>query len=117
MRNKLPVRRPAITRATTHINSRGDTEKYFLTFGFDAEGQIREVFCANPMKGSDMEALLTDACILISIYLQTGGEPERLIASLGQNRKAGEHTGAPSSVIGSIAHAILNLHNELDKVE
>ena len=113
MRNKLADRRPAITTKVAHKNSLGATEEYYVTVGFDREDYIREVFCADPRVGSDIHALLTDGCILISIYLQTGGEPERLVKSLGENRNESEAKGLPSSVLGAIARAILELQKEI----
>ena len=113
MRNKLSDRRRAATQKVLHRNALGAEEEYLVTFGFDGEGTIREVFCADPRVGSDMHALLTDGCILISIYLQTGGEPERLVKSMGENRAEGESGGPPSSVFGAVARAILAFQQEL----
>lgn len=110
MRNKLPDRRPAITDIVVH-----NDHKFHITFGFDMECQIREVFCADPRVGSDIHALLIDSCILISIYLQSGGEMEKLVTSLGENRNEKEDKGPPSSIIGAIAHAILELQNKVNK--
>lgn len=106
MRTNLPTRRPNITAKVGHNN-----EIYLITFGFDTEDTIREVFCADPRVGTDIHALLTDACILISIYLQSGGEPELLVTSLGENRDEGKDHGPPSSVIGAIVHSILEIQH------
>lgn len=104
MRTKLATRRPNLTAKVLHNN-----ETYLITYGFDAEDTVREVFCADPRVGSDIHALLTDACILISIHLQSGGEPEKLVNSLGENRAEGEAKGPPSSLIGAIARSILDI--------
>lgn len=115
MRNKLRDRRPSITQNVVHTNSNGDEEKYLLTFGFDHEMQVREVFCANRMVGSDMHAILTDVCILISLHLQTGAEPEKLVRSLGENRGEGQGSGPAASIAGSIARAIVLLQNDVNQ--
>lgn len=107
MRTNLPTRRPNITAKVEHNH-----QTYLITYGFDSEDTIREVFCADPQRvGSDIHALLTDACILISIYLQSGGEPEKLVLSLGENRAEGEERGPPSSLIGAIAKSILEMQH------
>ena len=113
MRTKLPARRRAVTQKVVHTDARGSEVDYLITFGFDGEGVVREVFCANPMEGSDMYALLTDGCILISLHLQTGAEIEKLARGLGENRGEGEARGKPASVFGSIARAILDLQKEI----
>lgn len=110
VRTKLPSRRRAITKPIVHNN-----EKFLITFGFDDEGTIREAFCADPRVGSDIHALLTDSCILLSLHLQTGAEIERLTNSLGENRAEGEKRGPPSSIIGAIARAIVELQNEVNQ--
>lgn len=112
-RNKLPFRRTSITTEVMHTNAVGNPERYLITIGFNEEGRAREVFCANPMIGSDMHAILTDGCILLSIYLQTGGDPEKLIRSLGESREEGAGTGPPSSVFGAIAREILAVERDM----
>ena len=112
MRTRLPDRRTNITNEVIHNN-----EKFLITFGIDMECQIREVFCADPRVGSDIHALLTDSCILISIYLQSGNELEKLITSLGENRNEKDDKGPPSSIIGAIAHAIVELQNKVNSGE
>lgn len=114
MRSKLPERRLSVTAKVIHIAADKSEQEYLITFGFDREGYIREVFCADPRIGSDIHALLTDSCILLSILMQTGSEPERLVKSLGENRNEGETSGPPSSIIGAIARAILTLQKEAD---
>ena len=116
-RQKLKDRRAVVTSKVEHTNATGDKIELLISFGFDDEGQVREVFSANPMVGSDIHAILTDACILISIYLQTGGEPERLVRSLGENREEGKDRGPPSSILGSIARAIVDIQQSANKGE
>lgn len=113
MRTKLPNRRHVLTEKVVHCMANGEPAEYLISFGFDNEGTIREVFCANPMTGSDMYSMLTDGCIMISLHLQTGAEIEKLVKSFGENRNEGETKGLPSSVFGSIARAALALQKEI----
>lgn len=112
MRTRLPTRRPNITARVSHNN-----ETYLITFGFDGEDQIREVFCADPRVGSDIHALLTDACIIISIALQNNIEAEVIAKSLGENRSEGAASGPPASLIGAIARSILEMQAFANKIE
>jgi hypothetical protein len=66
-----------------------------VTFGFDENGELREVFCADFKAGSDMHAVVTDACILLSRLLQHGDSSTELARTLCN----------PPSLIGSIARA------------
>lgn len=121
MRTKLPDRRRAMTEKVMHSMANGEVQEFLITFGIDDEGTIREVFCANPapekgkrsLTGSDMYAMLSDGCIMISLHLQTGAEIEKLVGSFSENRNEGETKGLPSSVFGSIARAILALQKEI----
>lgn len=114
MRTKLPERRRCVTEKVQHTMANGEVQEFLVSFGYDHEGTIREVFCANPMNGSDMYAMLSDGCILISLHLQTGAEIEKLVKSFGENRNDGEAKGMPASVFGAIANAILRQQKELN---
>jgi hypothetical protein len=114
-RQKMRERRPSITSKIKHKQHDGTEKEFFLTFGVDHENSVREVFCADPQIGSDIHAIITDACILISIYLQTGGEPERLVKSLGENRSEGEKSGPASSILGAIARTIVDIQAEVNE--
>lgn len=111
MRTKVPNRRLSMTGKIEHAD-----QHYLITYGFDNEGVIREVFCADPRVGSDIHALLTDGCILISLYLQTGGEIERLVTTLGENRPEKADRGPPSSLLGAIARGILEVQKVVDAI-
>jgi hypothetical protein len=111
----MPGRRTGFTEPLTFREGEAGEITTFITCNFDAYGRIREVFCADPRVGSDIHALLTDGCILISIYLQTGGEPELLPGSLGENRAEGEKSGPPSSILGAVARAILRLQQHYNE--
>ena len=92
----LPNRRPSATV---------DVAFGTVTVGFDALGQPREVFANGPKEGSDMQATIADACVVISIALQHGVPPAALGKSLGS---VPDWNGAirPASAIGIIVAAI-----------
>jgi len=78
-RKKLPHRRPNITGvmqwAGRHIT---------VTIGYDpVSGNAREVFASGARFGSDVQAVIDDACVVISLALQFGVEPVGLSRSLG----------------------------------
>jgi hypothetical protein len=66
-RARLPNRRLNITDVAVW---RGRT--WMLCIGFDRAGRAREVFIDGNKTGSEFEGLLDDACVLLSILLQTG---------------------------------------------
>lgn len=115
MRTKLPNRRMSNTLPFTHVNFMGNEIKSFLTFGYDAEGTIKEVFCADPRIGTDIQAMLVDVCILISLNLQSGADIERLAKSMGENRGEGQSIGPPASVVGSVMQAALTMQHSLNE--
>ena len=98
-RQRLPDRRPSKTVTFDH----GGTS-YALTIGFYLDGRPGEVFTGNAKVGSAMDALLDDACILISLLLQNSVEPAALAKTMG---RLGDGT-APASVIGAIVDLIAN---------
>jgi len=112
-RHKLPDRRMTLTTSVIHKTAAGHEEHHLISVGFNNAGSVAEVFSANRMVGSDMHAIIADGCILMSIYLQTGGELERLVRSLGENRQEGEQRGPASSVFGSIARKLLEIEREM----
>ena len=94
-RERLPARRPNQTTALVY-----DGTRYEVTVGFHpATGEAREVFCHGAKAGSNMDAILDDACILLSVLLQHGVAPASLVATMG--RLGG--VGQCASIIGALA--------------
>ena len=94
-RNRLPDRRP---NETVELLFNGTP--YAVTIGFyPDDGRVGEVFTHGAKVGSAMDAILDDACVLISLLLQHGVEPSALASSMG---RLGDG-GAPASVIGALA--------------
>ena len=97
-RAHLPPRRPSETR---RLQWAGRT--IFVTVGYDpSDGAPKEIFYAGGYRGgSDMEVLVSDLCIAISVMLQHEGVT---VATLGKSMSetfdilTGE--SAPASVLG-----------------
>lgn len=103
-RTALPHRRRNETRTIQHRE-----QPIEVTVGFDAEGQPREVFATGPREGSDMQHVLSDACVLISLALQHDIAPVALAKSLGTVPafNDGEEVEAPASPIGAILRVVM----------
>lgn len=72
-----------------------------LGVGFDGAGRVVEVFADGHKQGSTMEALLDDACILVSFLLQSGWDIAGIAAKL--RRESEESISPAPSIIGHIA--------------
>ena len=97
-RTPLPQRRRHSVVKLEH----GGTD-YNVGYGLDAEGVVREVFADTKRWGTDLHALLSDACILISLLAQNGYTFAQIAASLHENKPEGIERGVPASIIGAIA--------------
>jgi len=96
-RTILPARRRCETAKVTHGN-----HELTVSFGFSEAGHVVEVFCASGKTGVELTALVTDACILVSLLLQHGVSAENIAASMGENRAEGDADGPAASIIGQI---------------
>ena len=77
-RKRLPDRRPNETTDMVY-----DGTLYAVTVGFQPDtGEPREIFTHGARVGSSMDAILDDACILLSILLQHRVEPAALARSM-----------------------------------
>lgn len=95
MRERLPHRRWAEHRK---IEFQG--LHYHVTLGRYADGRIGEVFCkAETRVGSQMQALLDDACVWLSLLLQSGVSPDALA-------RGSEDDGSPSSLLGVLVDMV-----------
>lgn len=98
-RTILPTRRQ---NETTSIQFGAKT--LTVTVGFDRVGSAKEIFCSGPKDGSEMQHILADACVIISIALQHGIAPDALARSLGRVPTwRGEEWASP---IGAILEAV-----------
>lgn len=94
-RRRLPNRRPSVTAELIH-----DGCAYAVSAGFDpADGWLGEVFTHGAKVGSNMDGILDDACIALSLLLQHGVEPTALASTMG---RLGDGK-TPASIIGALA--------------
>ena len=102
-RTRLSHRRPALTRDIAV-----GAHRFAVTLGFNEAGSPREVFAAGAREGSDMRALISDACVVISIALQHGVAPRALGRSLGAAPVPGRPgVESPVSAVGAIIRAVI----------
>ncbi|ACI97507.1 ribonucleotide reductase [Rhodospirillum centenum] len=92
-RIRRPDRRPAETAEIAF-----DGQRFTVTIGFYPDGRPGEVFADGARIGSDLDALLDDACVALSLLLQHGVDPRRLAGSMG---RLGDQR--PASLIGAVA--------------
>ena len=91
-RERLPERRAAATVNLEHGSSR-----FTVTIGFYPDGRPGEVFTHGIRTGSGLDALLADACVLLSLLMQHGLEPAQIASSMGRSGSA-----EPASIIGAV---------------
>ena len=96
-RAHLPSRRLNQTCKVRYLFSSGQKEMDILiTVGYDERHRAKEVFCADFKAGSDLHAIVMDACIPLSRLLQHGDTPDELARSMCE----------PHSLLGTIAAAV-----------
>ena len=77
-----------------------DGAPYAVTIGFHPlTGDLREVFTHGARTGSDMDGILDDSSILLSLLFQHGVDPASVTHSMGKVSAEGE----PTSIIGALA--------------
>ena len=96
-RARLPHRRESET-IDLFFAGRG----FAVTIGFYPDGRLGEVFSSGVKVGSDLDAILADACVAISLLLQHGVTPAALARSMG---RAGDGI-TPASVIGALSDCL-----------
>lgn len=95
-RATLPTRRPNATR-TLEING----HRIHLTIGFNSLAEPREVFARLEKPGSDLDLLLDDIGVLISLTLQHGAGTAALAHSMGRLS-----SGERASILGHLVDAV-----------
>jgi hypothetical protein len=95
-RTRLPDRRAAETVQLEHGGTR-----FMVTIGFYPDGRPGEVFTHGIRTGSGLDALLADACVVVSCLIQHGVEPRDLAASMG---RLGSTEAA--SIIGAVVDLV-----------
>jgi len=100
-RTRLPDRRSAETARLEY-----DGTQFMVTIGFYPDGRPGEVFTHGARSGSNMDALLADACVVVSCLIQHGVEPRALASSMGRLG-----TAEPASVIGAVVDLVATVAN------
>lgn len=102
-REPLPNRRQSDVRKVVFGG-----RTYFVGVGYYADGRPGEAFADGAKEGSDMLAVMRDACVLISIALQHGITPAELAKSLGTVPAFtdGNQTEEHASIVGAIVAAL-----------
>lgn len=72
-----------------------------VTIGFYPDGRPGEVFTHGAPSGSTLDALLADACVVVSCLIQHGIEPRDLSVSMGRLGNA-----EPASIIGAVVDLV-----------
>lgn len=105
-----PDRRTSLTTTLKH-----NDHKFDVTFGIVNGSVIECFYCeTNAVKhGSEMQAVLSDACIAISKRIENGESWKDVAISFGENRAPGEERGPPASALGTIAWAGARLQMEI----
>ena len=104
-RKRLPTRRPSVTQELSHAG-----QLFTISIGFDPQnGAALEVFGCSPLIGSQTAALVNDACVLISLGLQSGLAPAQIAHSLTKQPTWGEEGEQPASVIGAIVLMLIDV--------
>ena len=107
-----------MTRArllTRRLNDTAELEfrgvRYAVTVGYYADGRCGEVFTHGAKVGSDMDALLDDACVAVSLLIQHGVVPLALASRMGRHADR-----QPSSIIGALADLMAARDAEISDV-
>jgi hypothetical protein len=91
-RARLPDRRAAETVMLEHSGTR-----FMVTIGFYPDGRPGEVFTHGIRTGSGLDALLADACVLLSLLLQHGVGSAQIASSMGRSGST-----EAASIIGAV---------------
>jgi|GEM_PF-4754236 len=82
---------------------------WLVGVGFYADGRAGEIFIDGVKSGSQLEGLVDDSAVLISMLLQSGWSPADLAKKLGGDEEK------PASLFGLLLHQVAEL--ERDAIE
>lgn len=98
MRKKLPAR-----RETETLDLFWGSHSVAVSRGYRPDGTLGEVFVSSRGRpGGDMDGLLYDVGVLLSLVLQSGYSPKRLAKSLAR----GTDGSTPASLVGAIVDGL-----------
>ena len=96
MRKELKNRRYSVTEKVEHTWASGKVQNMLVTFGFNDQGEVKEMFCADFKAGTDFHVMIMDACVAISLLLQHGHSIKDINAKFA---------APPRSVLGTLVEA------------
>lgn len=105
-RIRLPNRRMQITDA---VEWQGHT--WMVSVGFTPDGRALEAFVKGIKTGSSMDAIMDDACVLLSLLLQAGYSAQALADHLG--REGVDPFAPAASPLGLIAITCAGMEAEV----
>ena len=97
MRNRLPDRRECSTFDVWHGGQR-----FHVSVGHFRDGSIAELFITGPKSGSDLEAVVHDAAIILSIAAQHNVPLDPIRHAITRNAD-----GSPSSIVGAVLERLV----------
>ena len=103
-RKRLPNRRLSVVEGMEWGG-----KPYNVGVGFNVDGEAKEVFLSGAKIGSDAEANIQDACVLMSLLMQHG-LAARFIAKQLAREGAGPDD-APASVIAAAAEMVAEIED------
>src|SRR5690349_18975678 len=106
-RERLSDRRAAATVKVEHGGS-----PFTVTIGFYPDGRPGEVFTHGIRTGSGLDALLADACVLLSLLMQHGVGPAQIATSMGRSGSA-----EAASIIGAVVDLAAKACTPKDSIE
>lgn len=108
-RTRLPNRRTSLTELVTWQAADGSERAYHVTVGFGSDDRPLEVFANGDREGSERDAILSDACVAISLALQHGATPASLARSMLLVPALGDDPWRPATRPASPVGAIVGL--------
>ena len=106
LRERLPTRRPSVTRELTWTGSNGQTTTCTVMVGFRLDGTPAEIFIDAAKIGSTMNLLLQDVAVIVSLALQHNIAPSELAHSMSRVPAGGAKTEA-GSVLGAVVEVLV----------
>lgn len=112
-RIELPRGRHGVRMPVIYVYPNGSQSIHTITFNITDDGRVKECFFAHDeqrdAKGGQLCELIEDGCKLLSRLLQYGDTVQQLADYCGANCPEGTKEGPPSSIIGAIARAAVDL--------
>jgi hypothetical protein len=106
VRVKLPNRRRQISQTAEWGGA-----AWIVSVGFDDAARAREIFVRGLKIGSAMDSLMDDACVMLSLLLQSGYGVGDVMERLGREGHDGEEGYA--SALGYLASVALGMETEV----